>query len=129
VDVALAAPAAPPRPAWAVIRRVAIVGALAVVLAAAHIPYRPRTLCLFRAVTGVPCPFCGGTTAVCDLGRGDVRSAVATSPVGIAMVMAWPFLGVVALPAWTRRRALRWSVIAVVLAASELIQLFRFHLV
>jgi hypothetical protein len=36
--------------------------------------------CPFRALTGVPCPFCGMTHAVLALGRGDLRGALAANP-------------------------------------------------
>ena len=36
--------------------------------------------CLFSAVTGVPCPFCGLTHGVAELGAGHVATAVALHP-------------------------------------------------
>jgi hypothetical protein len=36
--------------------------------------------CLFAATTGVPCPFCGLTHGVAELGAGHVSTAVALHP-------------------------------------------------
>ena len=36
--------------------------------------------CLFAAATGVPCPFCGLTHGVAELGAGNVATAVALHP-------------------------------------------------
>lgn len=101
---------------------------LMVVVAALHVR-RPPTLCLLRATTGVPCPFCGGTTAAVRLGRADLRGAVAASPLALLMIGSWPLMGVVRGPSWWRIRALRWSLIALVLVSAEVWQLLRFGLV
>ena len=102
--------------------------ALAVALAALHVR-RPATLCLLRATTGIPCPFCGGTTAAVRLGHADVRGAVAASPLALLMLGVWPFVGVVRRPSWWQIRTVRWSVIAVVLVSAEVWQLLRFGLI
>jgi hypothetical protein len=102
--------------------------AVVVAVAALHVR-RPATLCLLRATTGVPCPFCGGTTGAVRLGHGDLRGAVAASPLALLMLAAWPFLGVVRGPAWWQVRAIRWSLIAAVLVSAEVWQLLRFGLI
>jgi hypothetical protein len=58
--------------------------------------------CLFAAATGVPCPFCGLTHGVAELGAGNVASAVALHPLApLAAMLA------VAVPlALLRRRVL-----------------------
>jgi hypothetical protein len=106
--------------------RYALVAVAAVALAALHLRQRPATLCLLRSVTGVPCPFCGGTTATVDLAHGDLRSSLATSPIALPMLLAWPLLGVVRSPAWWRPRRVRWTAIVLVLVAAEVWQLARF---
>lgn len=108
--------------------RYAAVAAAAVALAALHIR-RPATVCLLRATTGVPCPFCGGTTAAVRLGHADVRGAISASPLAVALLTAWPFLGVVRPPAWWQVRAVRWSVLGTVLVSAEVWQLLRFGLI
>jgi hypothetical protein len=99
--------------------------ALVLVTAGLHVR-RPSTLCLLRSTTGVPCPFCGGTTAAVRLGHGDVRGALAASPLVPLMLAAWPLLGVVRPPRWWASRRVRWAVILLSLAAAEVWQLARF---
>src|SRR5260370_8186196 len=41
---------------------------------------RPHTVCPLLMLTGVPCPFCGGTHAGIDLGRGPPAPAFPSSP-------------------------------------------------
>lgn len=59
-------------------------------------------MCLFAAATGVPCPFCGLTHGVAELGAGHVSTAVALHPLApLAALLA------VAVPiALHRRRTL-----------------------
>lgn len=72
--------------------------------------------CLFAATTGVPCPFCGLTHGVAELGAGHLSAAVALHPLApLAALLAL----VVAL-ALLRRRPLTvppaalWSLAALV---------------
>ena len=45
--------------------------------------------CLFAAATGVPCPFCGLTHGVAELGAGHVQAAVALHPLApLAAILA-----------------------------------------
>ena len=115
-------------PALVIGSRYLAMGLVVLAVAALHVR-RPATLCLLRATTGVPCPFCGGTTAAVHLGHGDVRGAVAASPLALLMLATWPLLGVVRGPSWWRARAVRWSVIAFVLVSAEVWQLLRFGLI
>jgi hypothetical protein len=111
------------------VRRYAALAALVVALAAVHLRTRPPTLCLLRSTTGVPCPFCGGTTSAARLGSGDLRAAFAASPIAPLMLAAWPLLGRLRSPAWWRPRAVRWTAVLVVLAGAEAWQLARFGLI
>ena len=65
--------------------------AAVVVLGAVQL-HRPTTLCPLRAFTGIPCPFCGTTTAGVRLGRGDLLGALLANPftllAGVALVLA-----------------------------------------
>jgi hypothetical protein len=45
-------------------------------------------LCPLRRVTGVPCPFCGMTTGVLALCRGDLAGAFAANPAAPLLVAA-----------------------------------------
>ncbi len=113
-----------------VAKRYAAVVLVAVLVAALHIPHRPATLCLFRELTGLPCPFCGGTTAAVRLGHGDVSGALGASPLAVGLLAAWPMLGAVRPPGWWQQsRRTRWVVIAAVLIASEVWQLVRFGII
>jgi hypothetical protein len=87
----------------------------AVLLGLLVIPWRPPTLCLLRGLTGVPCPFCGGTTAMVQLGRGDLLAALHASPLvvlGAPLWTAWPRVG----PALRSRLSRRALLVAVGLA-------------
>jgi hypothetical protein len=109
--------------------RILAVAVVSVALAALHLPHRPRTLCLFRAVTGVPCPFCGGTTAVVELGHGDLRAALAASPLAALVAAGLPFVGAVRAPAWWSQPRVRLGALALVLAGAEIWQLVRFGVI
>ena len=41
--------------------------------------------CLFRAVTGVPCPACGNTRAVVTFFKGNILEALYYNPLGILL--------------------------------------------
>jgi hypothetical protein len=53
--------------------------------------------CLFRAVTGVPCPTCGGTRALLALVRLDVPAALAWNPLVTVGALVFVLGGLVAL--------------------------------
>jgi predicted ABC-type sugar transport system permease subunit len=115
-------------------QRVAAGAVAALALANLHVPGRPATLCPFRALTGIPCPFCGGTTAAVHLGRFDLLGALRANPVivfGAVVVAAMP--AVIAFR--SSRHGARWPAlssttirvaIALALVFSEVWQLFRF---
>jgi hypothetical protein len=105
-----------------------IAGLAVVLLLVAHVRLdgRPSTLCTLRALTGVPCPFCGGTTAAVRLGSGDLGGAVRASPLALLLVPV-----AAALPGarnlWSRLpRHVALTALAAVLVGSELWQLHRF---
>jgi hypothetical protein len=106
-------------------RYVALAG-LAVLVGALHLSHRPATICPFRALTGLPCPFCGGTTAAVHLGHGDVRGALAASPIAVAIFAAGPLVGALRAPRWWHNRWARLTAIVAVLIAAEIWQLARF---
>ena len=110
-------------------RAAATLGAMALgclALGATSITDKPHPLCLFRAVTGVPCPLCGGTTAAVGLGRFDLAAAMAANPFA---VVVGALLGLAPLGLARRWRDLpyraRSLVIGFVLIGSELWQLHR----
>ena len=83
----------------------------------------PGPGCPLRTVTGIPCPLCGMTTSVSSTLRGDIDTALAASPVGIAavavafLVLATRRPRVVRLPTWS---------LPALLAVMWVFQLFRF---
>ena len=45
-------------------------------------------LCPLREVTGVPCPFCGMTTATIAAAHGDFGGSIAANPAALVLVVA-----------------------------------------
>ena len=79
--------------------------------------------CPLRAITGVPCPFCGMQTSVKATLAGDVGRAMAANPAGIVAVV----IAVVLL--LTRPATIRLppqAVVAAVVAAMWVFELVRF---
>jgi hypothetical protein len=90
----------------------------------------PGPVCLFRKLTGWPCPLCGGTRAFRALAHGDWTVALWTSPLavllGLALGVWWLYhlasLMGVGLPSrWPAvprpwRQPLLWLLLAAVLA-------------
>jgi|SRR5215475_2408087 len=95
----------------------------------------PHTVCPLRMLTGLPCPFCGGTHAGIDLGRGHPVAALRASPLavcGAVAVITLPMLRKTALaerwrqlPSKKRNMATIAGILAA-LAISEVWQLARF---
>jgi len=107
--------------------RYAVIGVVALALASLHLSRRPATLCPLRMLTGIPCPFCGGTTAAVHLGHGDVPGAVAASPLAVVLITGWPLVGAVRPPRWWSNPKIRYVAIAATLTAAEVWQLLRLH--
>jgi Protein of unknown function (DUF2752) len=109
--------------------RVGAMAVAAVAVAWIHRVNDPGVLCPMRALTGVPCPLCGGTTVFIELGSGHPVRAAAANPVVLvaAAALAAAPLGLGGRW-WTLRPRTRAWVLGVALAASELWQLARFDL-
>lgn len=116
------------RPA-ALLRPVAAAAALAA-LAHLHLRWRPATLCPLRALTGIPCPLCGSTTAAVSLGRLDPAGALRAAPVpvlaGLALLAA-P-LGTARLW-WQLTGRTRHLIVLSALVVAEVWQLVRFAVI
>ena len=106
------------------VRDLAILGALVVwlvytrvywILQAAHFVAPP---CPFYAMTGHPCPFCGGTRSFAYMWNGDLSDAVRLYPLG-PLLFAGAFFGAAGLAVgsvsgrtWTPRLSpLQWRLL------------------
>jgi hypothetical protein len=70
----------------------------------------PLTFCVFKGLTGWPCPTCGSTRAVARLFHLDPAGALAMNPfttLVAVVIAAWAVVDLLLLP---RRRALRVEV-------------------
>lgn len=67
----------------AVLIRAAVLLALGAVAARVHAAHDPGVVCPLRLLTGIPCPFCGSTSAVMALGTGDLGAAVRVQPMTV----------------------------------------------
>ncbi|HLX13469.1 MAG TPA: DUF2752 domain-containing protein [Bacteroidota bacterium] len=62
------------------------------------------TVCLFKAITGLPCPSCGATRAILLLLHGNFRDSMMMNPLGIILL-----LGLIILLLWLIADMLRRS--------------------
>jgi hypothetical protein len=84
-------------------RAAAVAIIIAILVGAALLPFVPPSgfaglpTCVLKSVTGLPCPFCGGTRATQALLRGDLSRALylnaAALPAAITLVAAALLLG------------------------------------
>lgn len=59
------------------------------VLAAKYLPVaHVAPSCVFRGISGIPCPTCGGTRALLSLAKGNFIDAVALNPLVALLVAA-----------------------------------------
>lgn len=49
-------------------------------------------VCLFKNVTGIPCPSCGSTRSVVALLKGEIYEAVYLNPFGLILLLGMAFL-------------------------------------
>jgi uncharacterized protein DUF2752 len=107
--------------------RIGGMSAAAVLTSFVHSVHDPGVLCPVRALTGVPCPFCGGTTVFIELGAAHPAAALAANP--LVLVGA---IGLATAPLgpgrwwWGINPRARALVIGVAVALSWVWQLARF---
>jgi hypothetical protein len=113
-------------PVGTVTVRVATMTAMALAVAVAHDLHDPGVLCLVRRLTGIPCPFCGGTTVFIELGSGHPVQALVANPLVFvgAVVFAVAPLGLGARW-WAVASRVRAWILGTALAVSEIWQLVR----
>ena len=87
----------------------------------------PRMFCLFKTITGFPCPTCGTTRAFLALSRGEIFTALSYQPLIMIVTLGSIVLTAVDLAAWKigkvqplawiaeRSSLSTWSVIIVIL--------------
>ena len=109
--------------------RVGFMATGAVLAAIVHRVHDPGILCPVRALTGVPCPFCGGTSVFMELGAAHPVKALAANPIVLAGA-----IGLATAPLGSGRRwwavppRTRAWILGVAVALSWLWQLARFGL-
>jgi len=114
----------------AVVLRTTLLAAGCVTLAHALAIHDPGVLCPVRRLTGLPCPLCGGTTALAAAGAGHFGAAFAANPVvllgGLALVAAPLGAG----DLWWRLsdRTRTWLLVGLLIVA-WLYQLVRFQVI
>lgn len=95
-------------------------------LVLAHLPGGIGPPCPLRAMTGVPCPFCGTTTAIRDAGGGHLRAAVSAAPLGFAISA---IAVVAALGLLPKRLTVNPVVVLSILSAEWVFEIHRFHVI
>jgi Protein of unknown function (DUF2752) len=104
-----------------ILRRV-ILGLFSLALILPILPGYPGITCPLRAVTGIPCPFCGTTTAVGEAAHLNLAESLRTNP-GPLVALAIAAVLFVLRPA---RLRVPVSALIALLAAMWVVQLFRF---
>jgi hypothetical protein len=103
-------------------------GAVALGAATDARPSDDLTLCPFRLVTGLPCPFCGLTHSLLALGQGDLDDSVRFSPIGPLVALVAAVVGWAVLRAAKRGRPLRWPLPVLALGTMVLALSWAFQL-
>jgi hypothetical protein len=89
--------------------RVAMAGLVGVAAAWPLLPVHPSYACPLRAITGIPCPFCGMTRACVAAMHGHVGASLTFNPGGIVVLAL--AVALLIRPAWLRflrRPAVFW---------------------
>lgn len=95
-------------PLGAILGGIAVIGGAFVGLF--RLDHLPFTVCLFKAMTGLPCPTCGSTRAAGCLARGDVMGALAMNPLTTVALFGLLLWAVADLVLLTRGRAVDLTV-------------------
>jgi hypothetical protein len=95
-------------PLGAILGAIGLVGAL--VVRFGGLAHLGLTLCTLKALTGIPCPSCGGTRAVELLARFDLAGAWAMNPLVTALALLVIPWALADAWLWPRGKALELSV-------------------
>jgi len=93
--------------------RIASGGMVAIAAAWPVLPFHPSVACPFRAITGIPCPFCGLTRAVVAAVHGHVATSLAFNPAGI-VVLVLAAVAILRPALLTRVRTPVWALLTIV---------------
>lgn len=86
------------------------VGALAAGLVALlRLDRLPIAICVFKQLTGLPCPSCGSTRALARLALLDVWGALSMNPLFVVASLGLVVWGVAELVLWTRGTTLAFE--------------------
>ena len=110
-----------PLPAWALGIVVIWIAAVAFYTALARSVEHAPSLCVFRTVTGLPCPTCGTTRATLAFARGDMLSGVLYNPfvvtalaIGLTLcAVQWGFGKRIEIALSPRSKRFGWALVAV----------------
>ena len=111
----------PPLPAWAIGIVVIWLAGVALYTALARSAEHAPSLCVFRNVTGLPCPTCGTTRATLAFARGDILAGVLYNPfvvtalaIGLTLcVVQWGFGRRIEIAISPRSKRFGWALVAV----------------
>lgn len=73
------------------LRLFALLSVFTLILIASHMTSsftEGPVLCLFRKISGLPCPFCGTTRSIGSLAQGAISSAWSYNPLGIPIALS-----------------------------------------
>ena len=104
--------------------RLPAIGLLGASVALAHLPESVGVPCPLRTLTGVPCRFCGTTTALRQLAGGHLLASLAVAPFGIVLALLCLLVALGRLPS---RISVSLWVLVPVLGAEWVFELVRFH--
>ena len=93
-------------------------------LVLAHLPASVGVPCPLRTLTGIPCPFCGVTTAVRSTLGGHLGQALSAAPLGVLVVVV---AAIAAIGRGPRTLRIPTVLLVALLVGEWLFELHRYH--